>query len=109
MGVFKRIGFWIKNGYYLVFKAPAETQLLIQNYEKKGEESGLNFTSYVALKKYHRKMKLFLFSFFSLGFLVAIAVLICIILILGLFFRILGVENNPFNLSLITRNIMQIF
>jgi hypothetical protein len=109
-----KIKIYIRDAYYVIFRYPAETELKIQQYQREGTEAentrlDQHYHSYAALKKYHKKIKVFLFSLLPITVLIIVAVGLTIVSMLNMFFSILGFKNNLFSWHAVLQSLMNFF
>ena len=94
MNFFKVISTKIINAYYLIFRNPVETQLRIRELKNKeayeGSETLLSLQSYVELKSYKKKVRLFIASIIVATILTTISLIFAFMLLVRLLVSIFG-------------------
>jgi hypothetical protein len=85
--------------YFLLFRKSSELQLLIQKYENDSKLGGdnNNINSYIGLKKYQKKLRVFLVLFFVGTVIFGVGVFVSLLLLLNFLLNTMGVADHPFN------------
>jgi hypothetical protein len=98
----------------MIFRYPSYTEMKIQQFQREGTEIentrlDQHFESYAALKKRHKKVKVFFLSLVPVSALIIIVLFIVVTFILNMLFSLLGIENNPFHLHTIFVTLINYF
>ncbi|HCP08682.1 MAG TPA: hypothetical protein DIT25_02710 [Candidatus Moranbacteria bacterium] len=112
--ILKKVKIYLTDAYYLVFRYPSETELRLQKFEGKGNEVentrlDQHYHSYTALKRRHRKIKMFFISLIPISIIVVSVVFFLITSILSVLLSTLGFKNNPFKFEIMMAPVVDYF
>jgi hypothetical protein len=100
MNFLKKIWTLVRDVYFLLFCYSSECQLRAQKKKNifQDEKSHLEkFDSYADLKKYQRRVKIFLTGMFSFGIIFCIIFFVSVLFLIQYLYSILNLENNIFD------------